>query len=182
MGVIWAWNCLLGLRTQLELTLHTFFLSFSFFNVVGRLLCLTTSGPDVYIVVLEGMIFLLQMLVDHRVLTWGVGSPVPCHSFIERLFCLPIVQICAVQAALNSIDYITLFMPGCFVLVHLKDKAPRQRGLKDSMSILKNSLSSLPRQLINHSHLALATYRNAGLVNDPQAALMTLELRAHMCP
>ena len=35
---------------------------------------------------------------------------------MERLFCLPSVQICAVLAALNSINYITLCMPGCFVL------------------------------------------------------------------
>ena len=34
---------------------------------------------------------------------------------MERLFCLPNVQICAVRAALNSISYITLLMPGCFV-------------------------------------------------------------------
>ena len=36
---------------------------------------------------------------------------------MERLFCLSNVQICAVPAASNSINYITLLMPGwCFVL------------------------------------------------------------------
>ena len=35
---------------------------------------------------------------------------------MERLFCLPNVQICAVWAALNNINYITLFMPVCCVL------------------------------------------------------------------
>ena len=39
-----------------------------------------------------------------------------CHLFMETLFCLPNVQIWAVRAALNSINYITLFMPECFVL------------------------------------------------------------------
>ena len=39
-----------------------------------------------------------------------------CYLFIERLFCLPDVQICAVLTVLNSINYITLFMPGCFIL------------------------------------------------------------------
>ena len=34
-------------------------------------------------------------------------------SCVGRLFCLPNVQICAVLAALNSINYITLFIPGC---------------------------------------------------------------------
>ena len=54
--------------------------------------------------------------VNSRVLTRGVGPPVLCHSLMERLFCLPNVQICAVLAALNIINYITLFMPACFVL------------------------------------------------------------------
>ena len=69
------------------------------------------QGQDVYIAVLKGMICLFQMWVDSRALTWGVGPPVLCHSFMERLFCLPSVQICAVLAALNSINYITLLMP-----------------------------------------------------------------------
>ena len=38
-----------------------------------------------------------------------------CHSFMERLFSLPNAQICTFLTALNSINYITLFMPGCFV-------------------------------------------------------------------
>ena len=46
-----------------------------------------------------------------RVLMWGVGPPVKCHLFIERLFCLP-----NPPAALNSINYISLFMPECVVL------------------------------------------------------------------
>ena len=44
-----------------------------------------------------------------------IGPPVLCHPFIERLFCLPIVQICAELAALNSMNYIALFMSGCFL-------------------------------------------------------------------
>lgn len=39
-----------------------------------------------------------------------------CHSLIEGLFCFPYVQICAILALLSSINYITLLMPGCFVL------------------------------------------------------------------
>ena len=35
---------------------------------------------------------------------------------MEKLVCLPNVQICAVLAALNSVNYTTLLMPGCFVL------------------------------------------------------------------
>ena len=143
MGETWIGNCIVWLRTQLELT---FFLSFAFFNVVGHLLCLTTSGPDVYIIVRKGMMFLLQMLVDSRVLTWGVGLLVLCYSFMERLFCLPNVQTCAVWAALNSIDYITLFIPGFFVLVHPKDKTLRQRGLKDSIYVKLERPSEFPPQ------------------------------------
>ena len=45
-----------------------------------------------------------------------VSPAVLCHSFMERLFCLPTEHICAVLAALNSINDITLFIPGCFVL------------------------------------------------------------------
>ena len=36
-----------------------------------------------------------------------------CHLFMERLHFLPIIQICAFLATLNSINYITLFMPQC---------------------------------------------------------------------
>lgn len=40
-----------------------------------------------------------------------------CPSFMEKLIYLPNVQICAGLTALNIIiKYITLFMPGCFVL------------------------------------------------------------------
>ena len=39
-----------------------------------------------------------------------------CHLFMERLFCLPNVHICAVLAGLNIIHYIILLMPGCSVL------------------------------------------------------------------
>ena len=60
--------------------------------------------------------FLLQIWVDSRVLAWGVGPLVLCHSFIERLFCLPSALICAVLAALNGKNHITLLTPGCFVL------------------------------------------------------------------
>ena len=61
-----------------------------------------------------------------------------CPSFIERLFCLPSVQNCAVLAALNSINYITLLMPGCSVL--RVDKFLPQCGVgfivtRDMMSI-----------------------------------------------
>lgn len=39
-----------------------------------------------------------------------------CHALMERLFCRPHVQICAVLAALNNTNYITLLMPECSVL------------------------------------------------------------------
>ena len=43
---------------------------------------------------------------------WGGNSVLYC----KRLFCIPNVQNCAVLAALNSINYISLLIPGCFVL------------------------------------------------------------------
>ena len=67
------------------------------------------SGWDVYIVILKGMIFLLQMDVDSMVFTRGAGAPVLCHSFIERWFCLPNVQTYAFLAALNSILHYSVY-------------------------------------------------------------------------
>ena len=39
-----------------------------------------------------------------------------CHSLIEGLFSFTYVQICVILALLSSINYITLLMPGCFIL------------------------------------------------------------------
>ena len=59
----------------------------------------------------------------------------------------------------------------------------RGGGLWHNLTPTYNAgLSSLSRQLNNHSwaHLALANNMKAGLTNDPQVALMTLTLRAHV--
>ena len=44
--------------------------------------------------------------------------------------------------------------------------------------------TEFPLQTVIHTcaHLALATHLKASWVNDPQVALKTLKLRAHMCP
>ena len=47
-----------------------------------------------------------------------------CHALVEWLFCFTNVQVCAFLAALNCIHYITLLVPGCFVL--RVDKLPSQ--------------------------------------------------------
>ena len=53
---------------------------------------------------------------------------------MERLFCLPNVQICADPAALNTINYITLFMPECSVL--RKDSSLRVSRFKVNQDMM----------------------------------------------
>ena len=48
--------------------------------------------------------------------SWPEELPSCVVTFVERMFCLTSVQMCTVLSALMSINYIILFMPGCFVL------------------------------------------------------------------
>ena len=53
---------------------------------------------------------------------------------MEQLSCLPSVQICFVLAVLHNINYITLFMPECFVL--RMDKFLPQRGFEVNQDMM----------------------------------------------
>ena len=82
---------------------------------------------------------------------------------------------------------------GCFVclLLHLGDRTTipnitEEAAYNISPSMTYNVvLSSLPRQLNNHSHLGSPNPSNTHdgrLGQTPQDAPTTLKLRAHMCP
>ena len=46
----------------------------------------------------------------------GKHSPVSSHMFVERLFALPNIKVCAFLTALDCIDNIVEFVSGSFVL------------------------------------------------------------------
>ena len=63
-----------------------------------------------------------------------------------------------------------------------------ERGVKESIYVklewppLKRGVPDSLITIHTWTHLTLATQMTVGWVNDPQEALTTLKLRAHMCP